>query len=211
MSRLTKPELVHVRRTGRPGRPRKEISPAWLGAAMASGRRITLKKLAELVGVHRHTLRFYLKKYGVYERFCTISDVDLDLLIKTFKTNKPTSGLTYVIGFLRSHGLRVQRARVRRSLRRVDGLGQALRTHEAIDRGKYSVPHSNYLWHLDGHHKLIRWGIVIHGIIDGYCHTVKLIRTILRKSKCAEWDPDFRSLDCAQVPTTQQALSLLYS
>lgn len=25
---------------------------------------------------------------------------------------------------------------------------------------------------MDGHHKLIRWGFVIHGIIDGYCQTV---------------------------------------
>ncbi|KAI5982901.1 hypothetical protein EDC04DRAFT_2616344 [Pisolithus marmoratus] len=31
----------------------------------------------------------------------------------------------------------------------------------------------NALWHMDGHHKLIRWGIVIHGIVDGYCHTWK--------------------------------------
>ena len=28
------------------------------------------------------------------------------------------------------------------------------------------------VWHLDGHHKLIRWGVVIHGIADGYDHTV---------------------------------------
>ncbi|KAJ7584222.1 hypothetical protein C8J56DRAFT_735916, partial [Mycena floridula] len=64
----------------------------------------------------------------------------------------------------------VQKKRVRASLQRVDGLGQVLRNHEAIDRQRYSVPHSNYLWHLDGHHKLIKWGFVIHGIIDGYCH-----------------------------------------
>jgi hypothetical protein len=54
----------------------------------------------------------------------------------------------------------------------VDRLGQILRTHNTIDRQKYSVPHSNYMWHLDGHHKLIKWGVVIHGIVDGYCHTV---------------------------------------
>ncbi|KAI1783456.1 hypothetical protein LXA43DRAFT_871716, partial [Ganoderma leucocontextum] len=27
----------------------------------------------------------------------------------------------------------------------------------------YTVSHSNYLWHIDGHHKLIRWGLVLHG------------------------------------------------
>ena len=25
---------------------------------------------------------------------------------------------------------------------------------------------------MDGHHKLIHWDIVIHGIVDGYCYTV---------------------------------------
>ena len=32
----------------------------------------------------------------------------------------------------------------------------------------YEVPYSNYVWHLDSHHKLIRWRIVIHAAIDGY-------------------------------------------
>ena len=26
----------------------------------------------------------------------------------------------------------------------------------------------NSLWHVDGHHKLVRWRIVIHGGIDGF-------------------------------------------
>lgn len=169
---MKKLELVTVRRTGKPGQPRKEISAEWLAAAMAPGRRITLTKLAELAGVHRHTLRACLIKHGVYERFCNISDHDLDLLVKTFKATKPSSGLSYVVGFLRRYGLKVQRQRVRGALKRVDNLGTVLRKHRAVDRRKYSVPHSNYLWHLDGHHKLIRWGIVIHGIVDGYCRTV---------------------------------------
>ncbi|KAJ6487516.1 hypothetical protein DFH09DRAFT_807270, partial [Mycena vulgaris] len=63
--------------------------------------------------------------------------------------------------------LKIQRRRVRGSMKRIDHLGSVLRNHRAVDRQKYSVPHSNYLWHLDGHHKLIRWGIVIHGVVDG--------------------------------------------
>ncbi|KAK6968889.1 Integrase catalytic domain-containing protein [Favolaschia claudopus] len=159
--RLKRPTIVQVQHTGRRGRPRKVSSAEWLEAAVAPGRRITLTKLAALAGVHRHTLRAYLIKYGVYERFCNISDHDLDLLVKTFKSAKPTSGVSYVIAFLRRHGLKIQKRRVHGSMRRIDHLGSM-----------YSVPHSNYLWHLDGHHKLIRWGIVIHGIVDGYCRTV---------------------------------------
>ncbi|KAI9571411.1 hypothetical protein HD554DRAFT_2016771, partial [Boletus coccyginus] len=29
--------------------------------------------------------------------------------------------------------------------------------------------------HLDGYHKLIYWGFVIHGLIDGFCQTVSLL------------------------------------
>lgn len=118
--------------------------------------------------------------YGVYNRFSDISDHDLDLVIRHFKAHKPSSGLRYVIGFLKRHGLRVQKRRVRMSMGRIDGLGQALRNHAAINRRKYEVPRSNYLWHTDGHHKLIRWGIVIHGFVDGYCRTVCFVIKPLR-------------------------------
>ncbi|KZT03415.1 uncharacterized protein LAESUDRAFT_659772, partial [Laetiporus sulphureus 93-53] len=37
---------------------------------------------------------------------------------------------------------------------------------------KYKFLRLNALWHCDGHHKLIHWEIVIHGFIDGFCHTV---------------------------------------
>ncbi|KAF7306246.1 Integrase catalytic domain-containing protein [Mycena indigotica] len=168
---LKKPVLVKIQR-GRRGRPRKIISQDWLTAAVAPGRRLTLTKLAELAGVHRHTLRAYMKSFGVYERFNQLSDHDLDLLVRTFKSKKPSSGLSYIVGFLRRHGVKVQRRRVRAAIRRIDPLGTAIRRHEATDRQKYRVPNSNYLWHLDGHHKLIRWGVVIHGIVDGYCRTI---------------------------------------
>jgi len=30
------------------------------------------------------------------------------------------------------------------------------------------VPWPNSLWHIDGHHSLIRWGFVVHGCVDGF-------------------------------------------
>jgi hypothetical protein len=58
------------------------------------------------------------------------------------------------------------------SLRRVDSLGGVLRQRKIIKRRVYHVTRPNALWHLDGHHKMIRWGIVTHGFADGYCRTV---------------------------------------
>ncbi|CAJ0823105.1 10562_t:CDS:2 [Entrophospora sp. SA101] len=37
---------------------------------------------------------------------------------------------------------------------------------------KYKVSGPNALWHIDGHHKLIHWKIVIHGAIDGYTRLI---------------------------------------
>ncbi|KAJ7199991.1 hypothetical protein GGX14DRAFT_296697, partial [Mycena pura] len=61
----------------------------------------------------------------------------------------------------------VQRSRARNSLLRVDGLGQVLRK-QGITRRVYKSSRPNAVWHIDGHHKLINWRIVIHGIIDGH-------------------------------------------
>ncbi|KDQ05537.1 hypothetical protein BOTBODRAFT_74648, partial [Botryobasidium botryosum FD-172 SS1] len=82
------------------------------------------------------------------------------------------SGRQYAISFLRRRSVHVEQRRVIGALRRIDGLGQALRRRDVIKRRAYKVPRPNAVWGLDGHHKLIRWGIVLHGIIDTYCRTV---------------------------------------
>ena len=40
----------------------------------------------------------------------------------------------------------------------------------------YCVAGPNSLWHIDGHHKLIKWRFVVHGGIDGYSRTVVFLR-----------------------------------
>ncbi|KAG1883698.1 hypothetical protein F4604DRAFT_1575544, partial [Suillus subluteus] len=53
-----------------------------------------------------------------------------------------------------------------------DHLGTVLHQHTMIQRWQYKVSWSNALWHMNGHHKLICRGIIIHDIIDVYCQTV---------------------------------------
>jgi hypothetical protein len=149
------------------------VDPVWLADAVSSHRKLTLQTLADAMGMHRNILRNYLKMYRVYERYSAISDHDLDILTRHFKKIKPSSGLRYLIGFLRTHGIKVQKQRVRKSLFRIDGLGQVLRKH-TITRREYYSPRPHSVWHMDGHHKLIKWGIVIHGFTDGYDRMVSL-------------------------------------
>ena len=164
-----------------PGRPRKRPNIALLKAAMAPGRHISVTKLARLLGIHRHTLRSYLKEYKIDYGHTLISDGDLDQLIQHFRTLKPQSGIRYLLGSLRRHGLCIQCNRISASLHRVDPLGNVLRRQTTIHRRQYQVPRPNAVWHLDGHHKLIHWGIVIHGIVDGYCRTVSVDKLFISR------------------------------
>lgn len=39
-------------------------------------------------------------------------------------------------------------------------------------RRVYNVAGPHHLWHHDGHHKLIRYGLITHGCVDGFSRTV---------------------------------------
>lgn len=41
-----------------------------------------------------------------------------------------------------------------------------------LHRREYNVAGPHHLWHMDGHHKLIRYGLITHGCIDGNTRTV---------------------------------------
>ena len=58
----------------------------------------------------------------------------------------------------------------------MDPENTAIRRSVTIRRRVYHVDGPNSLWHVDGHHKLIRWHMVIHGGIDGYSRTVVFLR-----------------------------------
>ena len=58
----------------------------------------------------------------------------------------------------------------------MDPANTALRWGIVVSRRQYSVPWPNSLWHLDGHHSLIRWGLVIHGCIDGCSRRIMFLR-----------------------------------
>ena len=77
-----------------------------------------------------------------------------------------------VIGFLRANKINVQRWKVRELIHEIDPVNCAARWMEKNQRWVYSVPGPNSLWHNDGLHKLIHWGMVIHACIDGYSRII---------------------------------------
>jgi hypothetical protein len=58
-------------------------------------------------------------------------------------------------GELVSQGIKIQRRRIRESVKRVDPVGRRLRTITAIRRQVYNIDSLLSLWHMDENHKLI--------------------------------------------------------
>ena len=169
-----RPALVQAVYTGQVGRPEKLINDDWLWQCVKSNRSLGWTELAKVLGINRNTLYKKLKKIGLHKHFSEITDMDLDQAIRLYKTLRPESGLRYVTGFLGCHGLKIQQDWVRDSIERIDRLGNALRCHETILRCKYMSHYFGAVVHLDGNHKLIKWGFVIHGMVDGHDHVVSL-------------------------------------
>lgn len=167
-------KVVHVHRSGRRGRPKKIISREFLEEVFTPHRRLNQSAIGRSIKVGRHTVRKYRKLYGIPHSYANITDAELDRLVREYKSPLPKNGWRYVIAHLATKGYKVQVQRVKSSLKRIDRLGTALRQRRGIRRRDYTSKRPNYLWHCDGHHKLIRWGIVIHGFVDGYCRSVSV-------------------------------------
>lgn len=142
---------------------------------MSPTRRIGQTKIARGTGVHRNTIRNYLHEYNIAHSFSDILDDDLDSLVHEFRASNPHLGLRFLMSYVSRHHLRIQKQRLRDSVHRVDPVSNILRSRQTTRRRRYAVSRPNALWHLDGHHKLIRWGIIIHGLVDGHCRTVRTL------------------------------------
>ncbi len=81
----------------------------------------------------------------------TISDEDLDNLITRLRFHFRRAGIRMINGMLIRLGHRVQQARIRESLLRIDPVRRVFERIR-IRRRKYSVAGPNALWHHDGQH-----------------------------------------------------------
>ena len=149
-------------RSGGVGRPRYEISLPQL-EFLRNTMRFTLSQITGMLLVSRTTLWRRVQNLESFaNRYTTISDAELDELIREIRRGFPNSGISTMLGHLR----------VRSSLVRIDPVGQSLRWFNTIGRRVYSVREPNSLWHIDGLHCLIRWRFVIHGGIDGFSRLI---------------------------------------
>ena len=95
--------------------------------------------------------------------------------MRDIKCDHPNDGEVLIQGHLISLSINVSHAKLRASIHRVDHENTQLRRSRVVKRRQYTVDSPNSIWHLDGHHKLIRWRMVIHAAIDEFSCTVPYI------------------------------------
>lgn len=78
-------------------------------------------------------------------------------------------------GLLKAERIPCTRDQVRRVTGQLQPEAVAERTKKVIKRRKYRAPYPNYVWHIDGHHKLGPHKFVIHDGIDGHSHLIMFL------------------------------------
>ncbi|KAF5339702.1 hypothetical protein D9758_014882 [Tetrapyrgos nigripes] len=177
-SNIMYPKLVRAIHTGRRGRPQKTIDVNFLRKAMDPKRRLTLTQLAGALQISQQTLASLLRKHHIDYGYTALSNSELDDMVKRYRRQKPGSGIRYLDGHLRRNGIKLTKCRLSASIRRVDRLGNTLhrRLKAQKKRKVFEVLRPNALWCIDGHHKLILSGIVIHGCVDAYSRKITGLR-----------------------------------
>ena len=92
----------------------------------------------------------------------------LEIQLSSGQTAQYGRRLTYY--HLRKQGIVSARNRMFQILRELDPVGVQQRpfSMQRTPHGTYQVPGVNYVWSVDGHHKLSEYGIEIYAGIDAY-------------------------------------------
>lgn len=156
------------------GRPKLVVSERYIKRLIDIG--LTVPCISKLLGISSRTVERRMQEFNITVRgtYSNLTDEELDNLVSTIKTSSPHSGYKMMRGHLKALGHRVQWSRVWDSMNRVDSAGILARMLQLghIVRRSYSVQAPLSLVHLDTNHKLIRYGLVIFGGIDGYSRKI---------------------------------------
>ena len=135
--------------------------------------KVLISGVASFFEVSRPCIYKAIRDYGIeYRKFTDLSDSRLQEIVASVKENHPRAGEVMLQGHLRVQGLHVQRNRLCTAIHHDDPMGADARRRPPIRRRVYSALCPNYLWHIDGNHKLIRWRIVLHHAVDGFSRLV---------------------------------------
>ncbi|XP_076830132.1 uncharacterized protein LOC143476036 [Brachyhypopomus gauderio] len=159
---------------GHMGRPKYCVPPQQLKHLVQIS--LPVWHIAELLGVSKKTLKRRMDENGlsVKQTYSDLTDEQLDSLVRSVKARSPHVGYRMMKGILQAMGHRIQWKRVFSCMHRVDPVGVLSRMTRmgCVARRTYSVQGPLHLVHIHTNHKLIRYGLVIFGGIDGFSRKI---------------------------------------
>uniref|UniRef100_A0A1A8AUB6 Integrase core domain-containing protein n=2 Tax=Nothobranchius furzeri TaxID=105023 RepID=A0A1A8AUB6_NOTFU len=137
---------------------------------------LSIPSISAVMGISKSTVKRALRENDISIRrsYSSISDDQLDDIVGSIKITAPNIGSRMLKGRLRALGHCITWTRIWASLKRVDALGVATRATlvGCVVRRSYTVQAPLSLVHVDTNHKLIRYGFVIFGGIDGFSRKI---------------------------------------
>lgn len=133
---------------------------------------IEWKDVATVIQVSVTRLFKWRKETNYSEPLRSINGEELDNLIRSYMADNIHRGQKMVQAYIFKNGFYCKRDLVRERMKVLDPNGVQYRKSLHLKKVVYNVPGPHFLWHLDGCHKLIRWGFVVHVCVDGFSRTV---------------------------------------
>ena len=131
------------------------------------------KRIADRIGVSVSTLLRFRRQNDLMNVIDRIGNDELDVIMSDITRRNPEFGEKLIGSELRKVvGAYVPRPQMVASIHRVDPEGVARRRAKRIERRVYNVEGPNHLWHIDGHHQLVKYKLVTHGCIDGFSRAI---------------------------------------
>jgi hypothetical protein len=134
-----------------------------------------IKCLEELHGyiIGIRTLKRITKKFGLYRRKYKSDILQIALFVlEQCEMHGQMYGYRWLHLKCLDRGLVVDQETVRGLLHIIDPEGIEYRKKRRLRRRVYSNKGPNSVWHIDGYDKLSRYGIKIHGCIDGFSRQI---------------------------------------
>ena len=103
-------------------------------------------KIGDFLSVSERTLRNKRAELEISLKYSQISEMQLDAEVQTILTENPNMREKMLAGTLLSRGITVQRKMLRKSIERVDPVGNVLRRLRTLRRRAYNVSTPNALW-----------------------------------------------------------------
>ena len=132
-------------KSGGRGRPKYAINEEQVSSLLSLG--MTLTKIADMLGVSYQTLYRNRLKFDSCNLFMEISDESLDDNVKIIMTENPMFGERMIAGTLLAKRIKVQRWRVRISMKKLNPNPLGIKKR-SIFRRTYNVPCANALWYV---------------------------------------------------------------